>query len=787
MGIRNIHAIGNEPITVIKRDLSHVPYNAKLISAAVQKSGLSEEDAKIIANDITKHLLIQGNEVADINDIQTLVIKFLDFYGHQAQKAEYLEYMLKRDEARKRGAVIVGLFGEIVDHTHESMTENANINAHGAMGKMLKIGSEVSKEAYMHDMPKKFSKAHMNGQTHIHDLDFHHLTTTCVQIDLEKLFGGEGFDTGHGNVRPPKRIGSYASLACIAIQANQNDQHGGQSIPCFDYYLAPGVVGSYRANFEFILETMLETYDIMTAEDSAVMINILKEEIQTLYPGDISQLEKSSIYRAIENYSGYIYTQLKMLIEASHNKAMIRTDHETFQAMEAVVHNLNTMHSRAGAQVPFSNLNYGTDTSIAGRMVTKNILTALYKGMGKGEIPIFPIHIFKVKSGINRNPGDPNYDLFQYAWKVTAKRLFPNYSNLDVDFNAAYYQEGRPETEVAYMGCRTRVIGNVYDSNQEVVTGRGNITYSSINLPRIALEVKENFGDTRTYFEILDERLELVLEQLLYRYSILKEKYVKNYPFLMGQGVWLNSEKLDNQTTVGEVLKHGTLSIGFVGLAEALYCLHGAHHAQDEEAQRLGLKIIKRMCDFCDRKSQELQMNITLLATPAESLAGRFLKIDKAKYGIIEDVTSHDYYTNSFHVPVHYQIDMYSKIKIEAPYHKLCNAGHISYVETDGDLQQNPEAIGAIINMMFDLDIGYGAINTPVDYDPVCHYTGVIGNKCPRCGREEEEGAEFVKIRRVTGYLADMDFSFNPAKIAEVRDRVIHTQVLRKFAEVSHE
>ncbi len=438
--------------------------------------------------------------------------------------------------------------------------------------------------------------------------------------------------------------------------------------------------------------------------------------------------------------------------------------------MEALVHNLNTMHSRAGAQIPFSSINYGTDTSPEGRMAVRNLLLATEAGLGNGETPIFPIHIFKVKEGINYNPGDPNYDLFQLACRVSAKRLFPNFSFLDAPYNLKYYSPGNPHTEIAYMGCRTRVIGNVYDPSREIVTGRGNLSFTSVNLPRLGIR---NRGNVEAFFKELDSVINLVIDQLWERYQIQARKKVKNFPFLMGQGIWLDSDKLSPDDEIGEVLKHGTLTMGFIGLAECLKALIGAHHAESEEAQKLGLEIAGHMRKRMDEASRKHNMNFTLIATPAEGLAGRFVELDRNIFGSIEGVTDREYYTNSFHVPVYYKINAFKKIKLEAPYHELTNAGHITYVELDGDPQHNLTAFEKIIRAMKEAGIGYGSINHPVDRDPVCGYTGIIGDKCPSCGREEGS-VKFERIRRITGYLVGTLDRFNNAKMAEVRDRVSH-------------
>lgn len=571
--------------------------------------------------------------------------------------------------------------------------DNANINGDTAMGAMLQYGANTAKEYYLETMiDPEAARLHREGWMHIHDLDFYGWTTTCTQIELRKLFKG-GFDTGHGHLREPKSIGSYAALAAIAIQSNQNDQHGGQSIIDFDYAMGDGVRLTYNRYLREAFEIQAET-------------------------GGNSGAEWREEY------------------------AMRKTRRDTYQAMEGLIHNLNTMHSRAGAQVPFSSINYGLDTRWEGRMAMEQLLMATEAGLGGGETPIFPIQIFRVKDGVNFNPGEPNYDLFKLAMRASAKRLFPNFSFIDAPFNLQYYRPGHPETEVGYMGCRTRVMGNV--CGPEISPGRGNLSFTSINLPRLALE---SMGSRILFFSLLDVMLNRAAKQLLERYGVQCARKVRNFPFLMGEGVWMDSEKLGPEDTLEGVLKHGTLSIGFIGLAETLKALTGSHHGESEEAQRLGLQIVGHMRDFCDGKSRELGLNFTCLATPAESLSGRFVRMDREKYGTIEGVTDRDYYTNSFHIPVYFPISAARKIELEAPYHALTNAGHISYVEMDGDPAMNLEAFEKIVRYMKRCGIGYGSVNHPVDRDPVCGYSGVIGDACPKCGRKEE-AVETERIKR---------------------------------------
>ena len=497
--------------------------------------------------------------------------------------------------------------------------------------------------------------------------------------------------------------------------------------------------------------------------------------------------EESGLVPKLANDNGYQEAEAKLLKEGYQlDDAIIKraqeftlrrtvkeTDRATYQAMEALVHNLNTMHSRAGAQIPFSSINYGMDTSPEGRMAVKNVLLATEAGLGNGETPVFPIHIFRVKEGVSYNPGDPNYDLFKLACRVSAKRLFPNFSFMDAPFNAQYYVEGDYDTEIAYMGCRTRVMGNVYDPSRQTTGGRGNLSFTSINLPRLAIKAH---GNIDLFFEDLDRKIDLVINQLLERLEIQSKKKVRNYPFLMGQGIWIDSGELGPDDEVREVLKHGTLSVGFIGLAETLKSLVGAHHGESVEARNLGLEIVAHMRNRMDQAAAETGLNFSLLATPAEGLSGRFVRMDKERYGVIEGVTDRAYYTNSFHVPVYYPISAFDKIKIEAPYHEMTNAGHISYIEMDGDPTENLDAFEAVIRCMKENNIGYGSVNHPVDHDPVCGYTGIINDECPKCGRHEGDGnPDFERIRRITGYLVGTLDHFNDAKYAEVMDRVKHS------------
>ena len=653
--------------------------------------------------------------------------------------------------------------------------DNANIDGDTAMGTMLKYGSEGSKDFYeKYILRPEQSQAHKDGDIHIHDLDFYTLTTTCCQIELVRLFKG-GFSTGHGYLREPQNISSYAALACIAIQSNQNDQHGGQSIVDFDYGLATGVFKTFR---KIYIQNLYSSLKLLVKPDVELKeCEKMLDEIEN-GSGIKTALKRSDDFIKAERQALKRYTEDETLIERvqdfTYNESVIQTDKATYKAMVALVHNLNTMHSRAGAQTPFSSINYGMDTSEEGRMVIKNILLATEAGLGFGETPIFPIHIFRVKEGINYNPGEPNYDLFKLACRVSAKRLFPNFAFVDSPFNKQYYKPGHPETEIAYMGCRTRVMGNAVNPDKEVSYGRGNLSFTSINLPRLAIKSNK---DINVFFNDLEKMMGLVVQQLLDRFEIQRRKKVRNFPFLMGQGIWIDSEKLKPDDEIGEVLKNGTLSVGFIGLAETLVALTGHHHGESIESRNLGLEIITFMRDYMDKMIDKYNLNFSLLATPAEGLSGRFVKLDRKKFGAIKGVTDREYYTNSFHVPVYYPISAYEKIKIEAPYHALTNAGHITYVELDGDTANNIEAFESVVRAMHDNNIGYGSINHPVDRDPVCGYNGIIGDVCPKCGRKESEHDEnsFERIRRITGYLVGTLDRFNNAKRAEEHDRVKHS------------
>lgn len=729
------------PEIIIKRDGTRVPFDSLKILSAITRANKAVEDEEMTSTDIlflTEKVCKRLDQLGlrQVEEIQDIVEETLIQFGYARTAKAYILYRAEHAKLRNAETYLMDIYKKLTwmpASDEDIKRENANIDGDTAMGTMLKYGSEGSKffiDNYI--LPKDASAAHISGDIHIHDKDFYMLTETCCQIDLIKLFRN-GFFTGHGFLREPQSIESYAALACIAIQANQNEMHGGQSVPNFDWAMAEGVRKTFAKEYKNAfcawlairkdLDPDAAQLEMDSALGSAMPSLAILKELETRFSGD--------------NALAHAYAT---------KQASRATEGRTFQAMEALIHNLNTMNSRAGAQVPFSSINYGTDTSPEGRMAVRSLLLATQAGLGDGETSIFPVQIFKVKEGVNYNPGDPNYDLFKLAMETSAKRLFPNFSFIDAPFNLKYYVPGDYDSEVAYMGCRTRVLGNTYDPGREVTCGRGNLSFTSINLPRLGLEAK---GDLARFFELLDDRIALVFRQLMHRYKIQAAKKLRNYPFLMGNGIWLDSDRLDPDSLVGEVLKHGTLTVGFIGLAETLVALTGEHHGQSESAQKLGLEIIGHMRDAADEEARKTGLNFSLIATPAEGLSGRFVSLDKQRFGVISGITDREYYTNSFHVPVYFPISIFKKIQIEAPYHALTNAGHITYVELDGDISNNPDAFEQIIRYMKEQGIGYGSINHPVDRDPVCGYTGIINDVCPRCGRREGEALSAEKLREI--------------------------------------
>ena len=770
-----------EKITKIrKRDGRIVDYNRDKITDAIYKAAqvLGGKD-----RDMAEELSIQveaalsekyAGQIPTVEDIQDVVEKVMIENGHARTAKEYILYRAERTRRRDMNTRLMHIYDDLTFQDakdNDVKRENANIDGDTAMGTMLKFGSEGSKEYYkMRILKPSHARAHEDGDIHIHDMDFLTLTMTCCQIDLVKLLEG-GYSTGHGHLREPQSIESYSALACIAIQSDQNDQHGGQSVPNFDYSMAVGVRKSYKRAYWDKLATLADfIYDIDDREGRIKEIGKAIEEETGNCPcmgwdNDYLKLEAEKLVEI-----GIPEDEIDKLQQKARKYADEEIEKKTYQAMEAFIHNLNTMHSRAGAQVPFSSINYGTDTSPEGRLVMKSIMLATQAGLGNGETPIFPIQIFKVKEGVSYNPEDPNYDLFKLACETSAKRLFPNFSFLDAPYNLQYYREGDYRTEASYMGCRTRVIGNVYDPTREIVTGRGNLSFTSVNLPRLAIKAK---GDIDLFFDLLDQKIDIVIDQLYERFKIQSAKKVKNFPFLMGQGVWIDSEKLGPDDSIEEVIKHGTLTMGFIGLAECLKALTGKHHGESEESQKLGLEIIGYMRKRMDEQAQKSGLNYSLIATPAEGLSGRFVRLDREKYGVIPGVTDRDYYTNSFHVPVYYNINAFDKIKIEAPYHALTNGGHITYIELDGDPCKNLDAFEQVVRCMKENGVGYGSINHPVDRDPVCGFTGVIDNECPYCGRLENESEErFERVERLTGNPEKDRLKTAKAGVTEQRDRI---------------
>ncbi|WP_242143414.1 MULTISPECIES: anaerobic ribonucleoside triphosphate reductase [unclassified Bacillus cereus group] len=602
---------------------------------------------------------------------------------------------------------------ETIVHGHEQdlMQENANVDGRSPMGMMGTLASESAKyytvETLLSDQVRKAIKQNI---LYPHDLDFYVTgTTTCSQIPLAQMLKN-GFHTGHGHMREPQDIKSALALASIIFQANQNMQHGGQSFALFDVDLAPYVKKTFERN-----KKRLEKYP-------------LQEE-------------------QIEEF------------------AWKETENDTYQACEAFIHNSNSMHSRGGGQVPFISINYGTETSKEGRLLMKQLLRATQAGLGAGETPIFPIQIFKLKKGVNFEKSDPNYDLFELALETTAERLFPNFSFLDAPFNAAYY-DGSHESEACYMGCRTRVMSNIH--GEENAIGRGNLSFTSINLVKLALIS----GSKEAFFEALQYYLDLGVRQLLERFAYQCTKKARDFQFLYSQGVWRGGEKLQSEDSVAEILKQGTLSIGFIGLAECLVALTGKHHGEDEDTWQLGYEIVRFMRQKMDEATEKHNLNFTLIATPAEGLSGKFVKKDREEFGSISGVTNRNYYTNSFHIPVYYPIQAVKKIRLEGPFHELCNGGHITYIELDGAAVHNIKALKQIVQAMSQYGVGYGSINHPVDRCKCCGYHGVIENECPSCENENEH--EIERIRRITGYLVGDMSKWNSAKRREEADRVKH-------------
>ena len=714
--------------TVVKRSGVKVEYDKQKIFNAILGANrdASTPDDKLKSSDITVvtdavEFAISDNESIGVEEIQDIVEQSLMKYGFYDVAKQYIVYREKHAQRREAQKKLMEIYRDIFFANSVDVDlkrDNANINTDASMGIMLKLGAEGAKhfvDNYV--LPEEYAIADKENYIHIHDKDFSLITFNCCQIDLLKLFHG-GFSTGHGFLREPNSIRSYASLACIAIQSNQNDMFGGQSINAFDYAMAEGVRKSFQKSVKSEIKRASSYCEIEYNNIDSIDFNICRYS-ENDNPDAVAHLSK--ILGFNEKLAKTVYK------EACHD-----VEEETHQAMEALIHNFNTLHSRAGAQVPFSSINYGMDTSFEGRLVIREVLNATEAGLGNGETPIFPISVFQLKSGVNYDFNDPNYDLFQKACRVSAKRLFPNFVNIDAPYNLQYYKPGDYNSCVATMGCRTRVMSNV--NGPEESGSRGNFAFVTINLPKLALEAKGNIDD---FFMLFEKYIQLCHDYILFRLKTIESKHVYNYPFLMGQGVWMGSDKLKPNDSIKDVLKHASLSIGFCGLAECLVALIGKHHGESEEAQKLGLKIVSFLRNKTDQFTAAEKKNWTTFATPAESTAGQFQRSNRKKYGIIKGVTDKNYMTNSNHVPVYYKMNVLDKIAIEAPYHALCNAGHIAYIEIDGDPAKNPTAFEAVIRAMHDAEMGYFSINHPVDRDPICGYTGIIESKCPHCNRQE--------------------------------------------------
>lgn len=635
----------------------------------------------------------------------------------------------------------------------ETLRENANLNGDSFSGKMSKFGSEYAKwYARRHVLPKEVEAAIRGNTVYVHDLDHYAVgTTNCIFIPFDKLLA-EGFSTGNGDLRTPRTIMTAMALVAIIFQCQQNAQYGGVSSNKIDHDLAPYVGRSFLKHFRKGL-AYFESF-----------------------AGDLS--EKTSTTAEPSDEEIYMdNAELKERYPHAYRYAYQETRQETFQAAESLIHNLNTMSSRGGGQIPFTSINYGTCTSSEGRLVMESLMDATMRGLGQGQTPIFPIQIFKCKKGINQQPGDPNYDLFIKAIECSTKRLYPNFANLDAPINMEYYVPGDPDTEFATMGCRTRVIADRFGRNH--LSGKGNLSFNTINLVKMGLENgialgQRKWADVDGYYKMLDEALGTALAGLLHRYAIQAKQPAKASDFMMREGVWEGGEALGPDDKVADLLKHGSLSIGFIGIAESMKAMYGKHHAEDEEVYRKAQDVVRHMRAYCDAASEKHNLNITLFATPAEGLSGKFTKNDAREYGSIPGVTDREYYTNSFHVPVYYQTTAARKISLEAPFHELCNAGAISYIELDGNVRSNPEAFRKIVAYALEQNVSYFSINHPIDRCTSCGYEGIIGESCPSCGKKETE-VHISRLRRVTGYLTgDYQTRFNGAKQAEVRDRVKH-------------
>ena len=731
--------------TVLKRDGRTVGFNEQKIMAAIRKAMLQTEkgeDEQLIQK-ITDHIAFHGNSQMSVEDIQDRVEIELMKSSRKDVAQKYIAYRNQRSIARK--AKTRAIFQEIINIKNNDVTrENANMNADTPAGMMMKFSSESTKpfvDDYL--LSDDTREAVKHNYLHIHDKDYYPTKSlTCVQHPLDNILN-HGFAAGHGSSRPAKRIETASMLACISMETAQNEMHGGQAIPAFDFYLAPFVRSSFKEelkNVETVMGLDLSEYYDKPLDD------YIKKSVDKL------QGEQRAVQHAINKTVGRVH-----------------------QAMEAFIHNMNTIHSRGGNQVVFSSINYGTDTSAEGRCIMRELLISTFEGVGNGETAIFPIQIWKKKRGVNYLPEDPNYDLYQLACKVSARRFFPNFLNLDASFNQCdEWDPNDPKRylhEVATMGCRTRVFENRFGPKTSI--GRGNLSFTTINIVKMAIEcmkVQDKQERINLFFAKLDNMLDVAARQLNDRYNFQKTAFAKQFPLLM-KSLWIGSENLKPNESVESVINQGTLGIGFIGLAECLVALIGKHHGESEEAQELGLKIVTYMRDRVNEFSEKYHHNYSVLATPAEGLAGRFTKFDRKEFGIIPGVTDRDYYTNSNHVPVYYKCSARHKAEVEAPYHNLTRGGHIFYVEIDGDATHNPQVIMSIVDMMDKYDMGYGSVNHNRNRCMDCGYENADPNMhvCPKCGSDNID-----RLQRITGYLVGTTDRWNKGKLAELNDRVTH-------------
>ncbi len=792
-----------EEICIVKRDGKKESFSSSKISNAISKAfeatGINDQTQLIdtITTKVVSHLTAPTIGVEEIQDI---VEKELMKVQPEVAK-KYIIYRQWRNTERDRKTQIKHIMDGIVSIDKNDVNlSNANMSSHTPAGQMMTFASEITKDyTYKYLLPKKFSEAHQLGDIHIHDLDYYPTkTTTCIQYDLDDLFE-RGFHTKNGSIRTPQSIQSYATLATIIFQTNQNEQHGGQAIPAFDFFMAKGVLKSYQKTAASALSFLLEMKGIEV--DEKVLLEAIRATLTTILPDEAMKEEFLQKIKAFDSAMtmedlGHIF-----------HKAYERTRKDTHQAMEGFIHNLNTMHSRGGNQVVFSSINYGTDTSAEGRMVIEELLKATIEGLGiHGEVPVFPIQIFKIKDGVSYSEADyklamsdfdaamrgelkfeaPNFDLCLKACHTTAKALFPNFMFLDTPYNKNDKWNAadpkRYKYELATMGCRTRVYENL--NGERTSLGRGNLSFTTMNMPRLAIEARikaENTVDPnnqdavemeakRIFLESVTEMARFVADQLYTRYQYQRTALARQFPFMMGNDVWKGGAALNPNDEVGDVLNQGTLGIGFIGGHNAMVALFGKGHGHCKKAWDTLYEAVKNMNKVVDEYKEKYHLNYSVLATPAEGLSGRFTRIDRRKYGVIPGVNDRDYYVNSFHVDVKEPISIVDKIKCEAPFHALTLGGHITYVELDGEAQKNVKAIAKIVKVMHDEGIGYGSINHPVDTCHNCGYRGVIYSRCPICNSEN-----ILRMRRITGYLTGDLSSWNSAKRAEERDRVKHS------------